>query len=195
MIHSKNEAHNGLKVMREIPPKPSSSFSATANSSGFTLIEVLLSIALVAIVLGPIYILQHTIFNNTVRATDAVDRMFIAYSFLLDAQKQKAAGAQQKKITKTIADPKTELKYEIKELGGDSSLSKRFNHLYVEQVSYNWSTLGLPYSDAYALIVFEPPQEKEEGESKGQKAPEQPKPAAKQNGANNKKTQTGGARL
>lgn len=143
------------------------------NKSGFTLIEVMLATALVGVTLGPIYILQGTVFDHVMRMAEEVQRMFIAYDYFLDIQKQKATGAQQKRFTKTIQDPKTELIYEIKELPRNSALKEGFEHLYIEKVTSKWSILGTSYDDTLVNVVFEPPKEKKEQEEKEQP----PKPA------------------
>ncbi len=141
-------------------------FRRRTGKPGFTLIEVMLATALVGVALGPIYMLQNTVFDRVMRMAESVQRMFVAYDFFLDTQKQKAAGAQQKRFTKKIPDPKTELIYEIKELPRGSVLKTEFDHLYIEKVTWNWSILGTSYDDVLVNIVFEPPKEKKEKEEK-----------------------------
>ncbi len=161
------------------------------DKPGFTLIEVMLATALVGIALGPIYYLQGTIFNRVLRMTQVVERMFIAYDYFLDMHKQKASGAQQKRLAKKVADPATELTYEIKELASNSVLKTEFNHLYIEKVTWKWSLLGVSYDDVLVNIVFEPPKEKKEQEEKEQPKEQKGQPTKDKEKDKNKQTPTG----
>ena len=53
--------------------------------AGFTLIEVLLAMAIVGIVLVPIYALQGQMMARIVKMASEVHRMFVAYDFFLVA--------------------------------------------------------------------------------------------------------------
>ncbi len=167
-------------------------FRRRTGKLGFTLIEVMLASALVGIVLGPIYFLQGTTFNRVMRISQAVERMFLAYDYFLDIQKQKATGAQQKRFTKTVQDPKTDLIYEIKELPGNSVLKTDFDHLYSEKVTWKWSLLGTSYDDVLVNIVFEPPKKKKEPEEKEQPVKDKEKDKNKQTNTGKQPKPVGG---
>jgi prepilin-type N-terminal cleavage/methylation domain-containing protein len=136
-----------------------------SKNNGFTLIEVLLAMALVGVVLTPIYSLQNSIFNQVLKMANAVDRMFVAYDFFLDVQNE-ADEKDQKKITRKIDDPSTELIYEIQDVSKDSVLQKDFNNLYIEKITWDWQDGNKKRSNQFINVLFEPPapkkQEKED---------------------------------
>lgn len=182
MIRLKNEAGDGLKsvVSSEIPPtvlrvklrrsvlrsfnvgwklnmplsiRAKRSFLAKENEAGFTLIEVLLAVAIVGIVLGPIYILQSTVFERVVRVAGSVDRMLVAYDFFVDVK-----NGDDDIVKKNITDPQTDLVYEKKEPQKSSVLAKEFNHIYIEKLSWHWKYQDTSYSDVLVDIAFIPPE-------------------------------------
>lgn len=127
------------------------------NKAGFTLIEVMLATLIVGVVLGPIYLLQGTVFKRVVRMADSVERMLITYDYFIDVQK-----GDEDVVSETVKDPQTEIKYERKQSSPGSALTKEFNHLLVDKISWHWNELDMPYSEAFVSIVFAPPEEKEE---------------------------------
>lgn len=143
------------------------------NRSGFTLIEVLLAVAIMGIVLGPIYILQGAVFDRVIRAAGSVDRMLAAYDFFVDVKK-----GDEDHIKKTISDPHADLIYEKKEPSKGSVLAKEFNHIYIEKLSWHWKYKDTSYSDVLVDIAFIPPEEKEEPEEAKQKSEDQKKPSS-----------------
>lgn len=143
------------------------------NRSGFTLIEVLLAVAIMGIVLGPIYILQGAVFDRVIRAAGSVDRMLAAYDFFVDVKK-----GDEDHIKKTISDPHADLIYEKKEPSKGSVLAKEFNHIYIEKLSWHWKYKDTSYSDVLVDIAFVPPEEKEEPEEAKQKPEDQKKPSS-----------------
>jgi prepilin-type N-terminal cleavage/methylation domain-containing protein len=188
MIRLRSEASDGLKsvVSSEIPPtvlrvklrrsvlrsfnvgwklnlplsiRAKRSFLAKENRSGFTLIEVLLAVAIIGIVLGPIYILQGTVFDRVMRVAGSVDRMLFAYDFFVDVK-----NGDDDHVKETIKDPFTDLVYEKKEPQKSSVLAKEFNHIYIKKLSWHWKYQDTSYSDVLVDFAFIPPEEKKEPE-------------------------------
>lgn len=146
------------------------------NKKGFTLIEVLLAVAIIGIVLGPIYILQGTVFDRVIRAAESVDRMLVAYDFFIYVK-----DGDEDMVKKNVSDPLTDLVYEKREPLKSSMLAKEFNHLFIKKVSWSWKYQDTPYSDALIDISFIPPEEKEESEqpkAEGQKIEPEKKPSS-----------------
>lgn len=163
------------------------------NKAGFTLIEVLLAVAIMGIVLGPIYILQGAVFDRVIRAAESVDRMLVAYDFFVDVKE-----GDEDVVKKTIDDPATDLVYEKKESSKESVLAKEFNHIYIEKLSWHWKYKDTSYSDLLVDIAFIPPEEKEEVEQpqdkKSQKPDGQkkPQPAGAEKKKGDEKKEIGG---
>lgn len=141
------------------------------KKSGFTLIEVLFSTAIVGIVLIPVYGLQGQIMARIVKAANSAQRMFVAFDFFLDAQSK--LDENEKKIEKKSDDPPMQMAFALKDIPGKSSLGKEFNNLRLEKASWEWQVDGKKRTGELVSIMFEPPKpepEKEEKESKGKEA-------------------------
>lgn len=61
------------------------------NFSGFTLIEVMLTIMIVSLTIGPLYALFTTVINSFTRRTRTYESLIVAYSDLLRASVQEGA--------------------------------------------------------------------------------------------------------
>ncbi|MEX0848691.1 MAG: prepilin-type N-terminal cleavage/methylation domain-containing protein [Candidatus Dependentiae bacterium] len=163
-----------------------------SKSNGFTLIEVLLAMTLVGVVLTPIYSLQNTVFTRVLKMVNAVERMFVAYDFFLDEEnvlrQNRKKKKEQKKITKKIDDPSTELIYEVQDVPKDSALQKNFNNLYIEKTTWDWQEGNKKRSDQFINILFEPPMPKKQ--EKKDEAKDKP-PSDKQGDQDDKEQQKG----
>ncbi len=141
-----------------------------SKNNGFTLIEVLMATAMVGIVLTPIYSIQSSVMDRVFNMTQAVQRMFVAFDFFLEAQKDE--DDDKKKITKKSDDPVMDLTYEIVDMPKDSELHKSFNNLYIEKTTWQWQGGRGKKSNVFINILFEPPEpekKKEEGKQEALK--------------------------
>jgi prepilin-type N-terminal cleavage/methylation domain-containing protein len=130
------------------------------NKTGFTLIEMLLAVAIIGIVLGPLYILQGTVFDRVVRMAESVDRMLIAYDFFVEVKDD-----DEHVVKKAITDPLTDIVYEKKEPQKSSVLAKEFNHLFIKKISWSWKYKDTSYNDELIDISFIPPEQKESADA------------------------------
>jgi prepilin-type N-terminal cleavage/methylation domain-containing protein len=138
---------------------------------GFTLIETLLAMALVALCLGPVVDLQSITARHVLESAQRLDRLFTAYDFFL-----LHTGGEDELVTKTNNDPEVTLRYEREPVYADSRLAKEFNHLFIEIVSWQWQGDRGTIHDRFACIQFMPP-EKEQKQAAPATEP-QKKPAA-----------------
>lgn len=148
---------------------------------GFTLIEVLLSTAIVGIVLIPIYGLQGQVMERIVKMAHSVQRIFAGFDFFLEAQAK--LGEKEKKLEKKIDDPALELRFNVEELSGKTAIGKQFNNLQLEKVEWQWVVDGKKRTDELIALRFIPPEpksEKEEKESSDAKGKEPASSAAAQ---------------
>ncbi len=127
-----------------------------SKNNGFTLIEVLMATAMVGIVLTPIYSIQSSVMDRVFNMTQAVQRMFVAFDFFLEAQKDESD--DKKKVTKKSDDPVMDLAYEIVDIPKDSELHKSFNNLYIEKTTWQWQDRRRKRSNVFINILFEPPE-------------------------------------
>lgn len=151
------------------------------KKSGFTLIEVLMSTAIVGIVLIPVYGLQGQVMERIVKMANSVQRMFAGFDFFLDAQTK--LGENEKKLEKKIEDPSLQLVFKVEDISNKSTLGKEFNNLQLEHVEWEWLVEGKKRTDelvAFRFIPPEPEPEKEEKKSPDAKPKESASSAASQ---------------
>lgn len=107
------------------------------NNSGFTLLEVLVAVMIVAMIMGPLFLWQTSVMSRTYQASGELQKLFIARNFLVTHHVQLAA--QQTAVKKeTHKDPAMVLTYELKKIP-DSSPLRSFKNVVLESVTYNWS--------------------------------------------------------
>jgi prepilin-type N-terminal cleavage/methylation domain-containing protein len=138
----------------------------------FTLIEVLITMAIIGITFGPIYFAQGTIFKRIVNSVAAVERMFVAYDFFVDKQRDDEIG--DKRVIEKKDDPKTEMAYQMSPVAKESMLSKTCNHLFVQKASWKWQDLKMLHQDVFVSIIFNPPPKEEQKEQAQKGGPQVP---------------------
>lgn len=155
-----------------------------SKKSGFTLIEVLFSTAIVGVVLMPIYALQGQVMSRIAKAANSVQRMFVSFDFFLDAQDK--ANEQEKKIEKRSEDPVMQMSYKADDVTSKSPLAKTFNNLQLAKASFEWQVDGKKQSSELISIQFVPPEPEPEKEEKSEKKEQEKAPqkaGAAQSGA------------
>ena len=130
------------------------------KNAGFTLIEVLMAIAIVGIVLVPIYALQERMMQRIAKVAGDMHRMFVVYDFFVTTQRP--TNEKQTKINKESQDPIMRMSYEQEKASSRSSLQKNFNNLFIEKVSWQWMENGRKKKDSFISVHFEPPEPKPE---------------------------------
>lgn len=148
------------------------------KKSGFTLIEVLLSTAIVGIVLIPIYGLQGRVMERIIKMAQSVQRVVVGFDFFLEAQTK--LSEKEKKFEKKSEDPVLQLTFNVEDISGKSTLGKQFNNLRLEKAEWEWAVDGKKSTDELVAFTFIPPEPKPEKELPDSKAKEATSSAAPQ---------------
>jgi len=130
------------------------------NHSAFTLIEAMFAIAITAIVLTPLFILQGTILQQTSRASHKIERIFLAQQFMYEAKRTMPLDTREFTLEKKIDNPTTFLKYEIKPIPSQSSLAQ-INDLYIEYVTISWKDETQKKQSKIVNFIYKPKHKKE----------------------------------
>lgn len=125
------------------------------KKKGFSLIEALLAIALVGIVLTPLFILQGASLRSVARLSRHLHRIYAAERFLFESQRSVALNVRQLVLEKKLEDPQTVLKYELRDISKESSL-KDVHDIVAEQVTMRWEEDGMWRQDQILNFVFKP---------------------------------------
>lgn len=128
------------------------------NKFGFTLVESLMAMAIMALLLTPLFISQATIVQNLVGSDLLLRRIFIAENFLFDARIA-ADGEQQFTMEKKIEDPTTVLKYQAN-LSSKKSTFKDFEDLVHEQTTIEWEEDGKKRQEMLVTFIYKPQPKK-----------------------------------
>lgn len=107
------------------------------SKPGFTLIEVLLSLAIIGMVLTPIFLIQQLVLRRSSSSAHLFSRLIQAKDFLVDQQFENIQEAQGATAEKKITNPPTTLIFSSKKLPENSSL-KKFKHIMVDSVTMQW---------------------------------------------------------
>ena len=100
---------------------------------GFTLIEAMLAVTIVALIVAPIFVLEDTLFNAVSRTAKQFHRFLFAQNFMMQARMEQKPGSTNFSLERREENPATILKYTLDKLPGNSSL-KAVKNLYVEKV-------------------------------------------------------------
>lgn len=104
---------------------------------GFTLIEVLLALAIIALVLTPVFLTQINVYKGSTKAARMLARIFAAKTMLITSEFDLAPDARELRVEKKIDNPRTTLIYELKKVSEASAL-KKFKNLLNESVTMQW---------------------------------------------------------
>jgi prepilin-type N-terminal cleavage/methylation domain-containing protein len=120
------------------------------NKNGFTLIETLIALSMMAMVLTPIFVSQSNIMVTLGMFRNRFRRINIAKNFMVHAQRNNL----EDKVTPpdTIDDPPTKFIYTREKASGP--IAKQFKDVYKEVVRIEWKDDGIVRQDALVSFVF-----------------------------------------
>lgn len=126
------------------------------NKSGFTLIEVLLAMAIIGLVLTPIFAIQMAVLRGNSRAKDILERIFLGKQFLIDNSFQLTSSEQEKRVEKKVDKPATTLLYELRKIPENSPL-KKFKNVLIESVLMEWvDARGKKRQERLVTFIYKP---------------------------------------
>jgi prepilin-type N-terminal cleavage/methylation domain-containing protein len=129
------------------------------NKPAFTLLEVLMALAVFAILITPLFITQGTVVKNVASNTRLVQRIFLAENMLIDARAQDSQ-AQTFTFDKKIIAPETQLNYSRNPVE-KKSVFQIYNGLVTEKVSMSWSDMGQKREDSIVTFLYKPERKKQ----------------------------------
>ena len=107
------------------------------NSNGFTLVEVLLAMAIIGLVLTPIFAIQLGVWRSTTRSSQLLARIFAGKKLLVDSEFELSPDQREKRVERKLDRPATTMIYELKKIPENSSL-KKFKNVLLESVTMQW---------------------------------------------------------
>ena len=129
------------------------------NQLGFTLIEVLLSLAIIGMVLTPIFLIQSLVLRRTSAGARQFTRLIAAKDFLVDQQFENIQETNTATAEQKITNPPTTLLFTSKKLPENSAL-KKFKHIMVDTVTMQWTEQNKKRQENLVTFMFKPEEPK-----------------------------------
>lgn len=123
------------------------------NKSGFTLLETLFAMSIIAAIISPLFFMQAEVLRRVIRASYHIKRIFYMHDFLFNAQQQLQKETTQFTLEKQVGNPATVLRYVLKAVDKKSSLSA-VQGIYVEQVTAVWTDFFNNQHQEDRLLTF-----------------------------------------
>lgn len=128
------------------------------NNTGFMLIEALISIAIVGMLLIPLFGLQSKISERVRQRSHEIDRILYINMITYDARKDQTPIQTTQTITQQKSDPTTTITYQLEPIKQESSLFP-IKNLYCEKITLQWNEFGKIKTEQFAHIVYRPESE------------------------------------
>lgn len=127
---------------------------------GFTLIEVLLALAIIGIVLTPIFVIQSIVLRRTSSGAQLFSRIVQAKDLLVDQQFENIQEVQPANAERKITNPATTLIFSSKKVPENSAL-KKFKHITIDTVTMQWTGVGnKKRQEKLVTFTYRPEEEK-----------------------------------
>ena len=130
-----------------------------SHKDGFTLIEVIMALAITGLVITPIFILHGTILQRVNRGSIAFDMFLYVKALLVEARQKQNPDAQEFTLEKSIAEFNTTTKYVLSKIDQKSSLASLVG-LHQELVTINWVEQEEKKQETLVTFTYKKPEQK-----------------------------------
>lgn len=130
------------------------------KKSGFTLVEVVLAMAIVGVVMTSVFVAQAGALYAINRVSNVLRRIYAAQNYMMQKRVELVNSTEPKSDQKMLTSPAATLSYKL-EKSNNAGL-KPFKDVYLEQVILSWKEQRTPCTDALVSFVFKPPRPENE---------------------------------
>ena len=128
------------------------------NNSGFTILETIVAMGIVASVVSVLLMMQSAVLQHTARVSDRLERVFLLRTFLNEARSKTQPQAVQAVYEKDIANPQTHMRYERTPPRQQSVLVSS-KGICVERVTAQWQRSGEQHTEMLVTTTYIPLQQ------------------------------------
>jgi prepilin-type N-terminal cleavage/methylation domain-containing protein len=130
------------------------------KSSGFTLIETVMALAITALVLTPIFILYGSILQRVNRASIAFDMILDCKALLIDARQKQEPDAQEFTMDKPVGEFNATCKYVLDKSVDQKSSLASLPGLHRESVTIDWMEQVQKKQERLVTFIYKKPEQK-----------------------------------
>ena len=130
------------------------------HKNGFTLIEVIISLAITGAVLTPIFMMHEMIMTRVSRSSRAFDYILLGNNLLYEARQKQEPAAQQFTLDKTDADSGAKLTYSLEKGIDQKSSLASLQGLHKEFVAVSWTEQDQKKQERLVTFVYKKPEQK-----------------------------------
>ncbi len=130
------------------------------HKRGFTLIEVLISLAITGVILTPIFMLHEMIMNRVNRSSKTFEYMLLCKNLLFSARQKQDPEAQDFSVEKAEIAFDATLTYTLEKGVDQKSSLASLPGLHKEVVTVSWTDLGTKKQDRLITFIYKTPPEK-----------------------------------
>jgi len=128
------------------------------NKSGFTILETIVAMGVVAGVVTVLLMMQSAVLQRAARVSDRIERVFLLRTFLNEARSKTQPQALQAQYEKEIPNPPTQLKYQ-RTLPAAQSVLAASKGICIERVTAHWRRSGEQLTEMLVTTTYIPPQQ------------------------------------
>ena len=122
------------------------------------LMEALIAVAIVGMVLIPLFGLQSKIGQKIRQRSHELQRILYINTITHDARKEQTPAQTTYTVTQQKTDPTTTITYQLEPVAKNSSLAA-MKKLYGEKITLQWTEYGKVRTEQFAHIVYKPESE------------------------------------
>jgi len=126
-----------------------------SRSRGFSLVEVMIAIGIIAIGLTPALLLQNMVLTRVHRMGTRLNRVFLAKQFIFTAREKRGEGVDEFYLEDQEESPKTKLLYRSEPVDSEAKFDG-LRGLYSERVVLSWQDGTERQRENLVTFGFEP---------------------------------------
>lgn len=132
------------------------------HNRGFSLIEVVLAMAIFATLSAAIFTLMNSVFNSAYKTHAVVSRFFYIKNMFVDYKNiEELAKDPKREITQTIQEPAVTVHFKVQPIKNEA-VAKKYEHSFVAKASGIWQDIVREKEEDILGIVFIQKQEPKE---------------------------------
>ena len=130
------------------------------HKNGFTLIEVILALAITGVALTPMFMIHEMIMNRVNRSSNLFEYMLLCKNFLLNARQKQEPDAQTFSLEKAEIDFDATVTYSLEKGVDQKSSLASLSGLHKEMVTVSWTDQDVKKQDRLVTFVYKTPEQK-----------------------------------